>query len=204
MSSAHCLHSNMHCMLCWVLTIHCFQVERLSASILNILEAGCMHSSAMQLMFYFYSPENFGPVSRLDLRRNGQMGDITAFLCCCPTAQATWCLGVIGSPLSGWRVKFSPSTPGFTQNITTGACPLDPCGTCVDFPEDLFFAAAATRAKIVCLNHRLMTEEPLSCRFGVLAVSVSKCFRQRGTTISWPLRAANLRSKNPSIAFACA
>ena len=124
MSSAHCLHSNMHCMLCWVLTIHCFQVERLSASILNILEAGCMHSSVMQLMFYFYSPENFGPVSRLDLRRNGQMGDITAFLCCCPTAQATWCLGVIGSPLSGWRVKFSPSTPGFTQNITTGALPF--------------------------------------------------------------------------------
>ena len=27
--------------------------------------------------------------------------------------------------------------------------------------QDLFFAAAATRSKIVCLNHRLSTEEPL-------------------------------------------
>ena len=69
-----------------------------------------------------------------------------------------------------------PSTPGFHTEHHNWSLPFGSLWNVRRFPEDLFFAAAATRAKIVCLNHRLMTEEPLSCRFGVLAVSVFKMF----------------------------
>ena len=46
--------------------------------------------------------------------------------------------------------------------------PLKAPKTSVDgkLAQDLFFAAAATRSKIVCLNHRLSTEEPLDRLLG--------------------------------------